>query len=138
MCRHCQHRRVSLRHSPDLCRACYQTLAIRRIYHPATPTCPLCGLLLASNRERRRDGEPCSACRRRQALPADTRALLDEIDRLQATVDVGDQECPLPTDALPGSPLKQAVLGKRMALGLPLWHPLDRTSLFSWAFATVS
>ncbi len=33
-----------------------------------------------------------------------------------------------PTEALPGSPEKLAVLSERVRLGLPLWHPHDRRS----------
>jgi len=32
-----------------------------------------------------------------------------------------------PTDALPGTPEKVAVLQERARLGLSLWHPLDAT-----------
>lgn len=32
---------------------------------------------------------------------------------------------PEPTDALPGTPEKVAVLTKRLAAGQLLWHPLD-------------
>lgn len=32
-----------------------------------------------------------------------------------------------PTDALPGTPEKVAVLEERARLGLSLWHPLDAT-----------
>ena len=32
-----------------------------------------------------------------------------------------------PTDALPGTPEKVAVLEERARLGLALWHPLDAT-----------
>jgi hypothetical protein len=31
-----------------------------------------------------------------------------------------------PTDALPGSLEKLAVMSERLRLGLPLWHPEDR------------
>lgn len=31
-----------------------------------------------------------------------------------------------PTEALPGSDSKLEVLGERLRLGLPLWHPNDR------------
>lgn len=35
--------------------------------------------------------------------------------------------CPEPTDAMPGTPDKIAVLAARAAAGVALWHPLDRT-----------
>lgn len=37
-----------------------------------------------------------------------------------------DQECFSPTEALPGTESKLEVLGERLRLGLPLWHPHDR------------
>jgi hypothetical protein len=43
-------------------------------------------------------------------------------------VDDFNGECRLPaqpTDALPGSPEKVAVLEERARLGVSLWHPLD-------------
>jgi hypothetical protein len=38
---------------------------------------------------------------------------------------------PLPTDALPGSPKKVAILEQRAAAGQALWHPLDAKSNMS-------
>jgi hypothetical protein len=32
---------------------------------------------------------------------------------------------PRPTDALPGTPEKVAILAERARLGVALWHPLD-------------
>jgi hypothetical protein len=43
---------------------------------------------------------------------------------------LGNKEPPLPTvptEALPGSPEKVAVLEERVKLGLALWHPADPT-----------
>ncbi len=39
----------------------------------------------------------------------------------------GRTRLPEPTDALPGTPEKVAVLEERARLGLALWHPLDAT-----------
>lgn len=119
LCRHCL-MRPKLFNSPDLCRRCHLNKLIRYHYHPPAGRCVQCGYALGSNPATRRLDGRCSRCAERDKYSAPIRQKLDEADRLEQTADVG------PTDGLPGTPLKMAVMAKRLAARRCLFHDQDR------------
>jgi hypothetical protein len=106
LCRHCKTR--TMRYARDLCTRCWKNLVIRDLYPPG-PHETSARVRARNERLRSRRNVSCHENAGQEiALPAFT----------------GDPS--EPTDAIPGSPEKVAVLAKRFDVYLPLFHQDDR------------